>query len=593
MGSTTFVDGVTLTAAEWFNDLNDFSYDHLINVKNSDYGAVGDGTTDDTVAIQAAFDALSDFPAGTAKVFFPKTSGAYVITATIHIGRFSVAANDNVLGFTSVKRNVTMDLGGSIVRWNGADQPGTTKVVKTDTVGTYDLITDDDPMFSIVAGHGFTVRNGEVNGKSIDGTKRAYSCFWFQGNGNVHRFDNVTAYGARIAVREGCSWDLVGGVQYWGYADSPYYKANVYDAPAQGGWQGDTQSYTAVSLSGSMAHFSCESAQNLGVTFNSAVFGDDADSGDYGIIMAGGRLTLNGAGMLRAATYDVWMPTGSNSFTATEFHSESAAATMIRTGTGAASPNITLINSDSAIISLAGGGGDVLLVDCDDVEITRLDVSAVANITVLNSTVDVLAVTNTGAQANVNISLRNCQLTANLLTGGSAGNCYFEAHNCTPFSYLPSQAGDWSTLKENFNGQTHTAKNRISLAHGVDTLVGTISTGAVGANSMGTCLLRVNFSSPYSSTVSLGVFGLYSFAWSLDSASNVTISAVAVVQEDKALDGYASFTPVVTAVASGTSIQIKIIQTNNLTLDSMAELQAEIYEGGINTLAQVPIWTAA
>lgn len=80
MTTTTFSAGTTV-ASTWLNDINDFVYDDIVNVKNSTYGAVGDGTTDDTAALLAAFTAAMSanktvvFPAGTYKVTGPITTG--------------------------------------------------------------------------------------------------------------------------------------------------------------------------------------------------------------------------------------------------------------------------------------------------------------------------------------------------------------------------------------------------------------------------------------------------------------------------------------------------------------------------------------
>jgi len=69
---------ITATDGTTARDLDDHFAD-WINVK--DFGAVGDGSTDDTVAIQAALDHLTNSTRGT--VFFPY--GTYKVTSTIHL----------------------------------------------------------------------------------------------------------------------------------------------------------------------------------------------------------------------------------------------------------------------------------------------------------------------------------------------------------------------------------------------------------------------------------------------------------------------------------------------------------------------------
>jgi hypothetical protein len=75
--STNFVAGTVVTK-EWLNDVDANIYDYHFNVKN--YGAVGDGVTDDTVAFTAAITALADNPG---VIFVPK--GTYLITSTVSI----------------------------------------------------------------------------------------------------------------------------------------------------------------------------------------------------------------------------------------------------------------------------------------------------------------------------------------------------------------------------------------------------------------------------------------------------------------------------------------------------------------------------
>ena len=55
MSDTTFVDRETVVEADWLQDVNDLVYRYIANVRL--YGAVGDGVTNDTAAIQAAIDA--------------------------------------------------------------------------------------------------------------------------------------------------------------------------------------------------------------------------------------------------------------------------------------------------------------------------------------------------------------------------------------------------------------------------------------------------------------------------------------------------------------------------------------------------------
>lgn len=73
MASTTFVDRRTPIMASWLNDVNEYVYNNVVNVKL--YGAVGDGITDDTAAFVAALAAAS----GTIEV----PPGQYVISSSL------------------------------------------------------------------------------------------------------------------------------------------------------------------------------------------------------------------------------------------------------------------------------------------------------------------------------------------------------------------------------------------------------------------------------------------------------------------------------------------------------------------------------
>lgn len=89
MTTTVFVNGVTLTDADWFNDTDEAVYDKLVGFYTPQMeGALADGSTDDTTAIQAAVDAISGAGGGT--LYFPP--GTYVS------GQIALASNVSFLG---------------------------------------------------------------------------------------------------------------------------------------------------------------------------------------------------------------------------------------------------------------------------------------------------------------------------------------------------------------------------------------------------------------------------------------------------------------------------------------------------------------
>ena len=114
--TTRRVKGLSLTWDE-VDDNFDYLNSKIVSVK--DFGAVGDGTTDDTASIQAAINALGLLGGG--EVYFPR--GTYVISATINIGNGSS-------GVASTYQNVRLVGDGSaylasttsatILLWNGA-----------------------------------------------------------------------------------------------------------------------------------------------------------------------------------------------------------------------------------------------------------------------------------------------------------------------------------------------------------------------------------------------------------------------------------------------------------------------------------------
>lgn len=91
MADTTFSSG-TVIASSWLNDVNRRTYKlNIYDVKSSTYGAVGDGTTDDTTAIQNAINAAMT---SGGIVYFP--AGTYKVTSTLNIKNSATSKKSGV-----------------------------------------------------------------------------------------------------------------------------------------------------------------------------------------------------------------------------------------------------------------------------------------------------------------------------------------------------------------------------------------------------------------------------------------------------------------------------------------------------------------
>lgn len=101
MTSKTWVAGTVIDSA-WLQDINDHVYDgksfdaiSAANVKDPTYGALGDGSTNDTTAIQAALDAFSD-------VYIPE--GTFIFTS------LTINDNNRIFGPGTLKRKTTSSI---------------------------------------------------------------------------------------------------------------------------------------------------------------------------------------------------------------------------------------------------------------------------------------------------------------------------------------------------------------------------------------------------------------------------------------------------------------------------------------------------
>ncbi len=93
-------------------------FGHTINIKD-DYGAVGDGVTDDTSAIQAAIEANKGLT-----IFFP--TGVYLVTDTLDMVGDGTAAGSfgcSFLGDGYLDPNLHNNVGGTEFLWDGGAKP--------------------------------------------------------------------------------------------------------------------------------------------------------------------------------------------------------------------------------------------------------------------------------------------------------------------------------------------------------------------------------------------------------------------------------------------------------------------------------------
>lgn len=101
-----------VSASDWnglVSYLSGSGADGTINVKAAPYNAVGDGTTDDTTAVQAAIDAATT---ANGLVYFP--TGIYKITSTLTYTRTDTGHTITLEG-SSASRGLT----GSVLKWAG------------------------------------------------------------------------------------------------------------------------------------------------------------------------------------------------------------------------------------------------------------------------------------------------------------------------------------------------------------------------------------------------------------------------------------------------------------------------------------------
>jgi len=574
------------------------------------FGATGDGVTLDTVAFQSAIDSL---PAGLdygGEVFIPVPDEDYLID-TVYVGNWSVDGSNNVLGVTGARWSLTFrgqststTQGAPSIKFGGSDQPGTTSTTFNDTVGPYDIVTDDLPIFKVVGS-----RHIKFENLLFDGDDLAFSGIHFDQSCPHCELHRVIINNCRVAVRQGTRYDWGGsiGSPYYGYGGSPYYIANVIDYPANGGYQTEGLLLDGVKSLGCRVGYSQESQQAINVLLSRIffnVYGQQTGgiSNNYEVFIYGGNTTINDSNFvtdkdavgLSESDARIKHYLGSCRLNINQMHTEGDCDTFfegLTTATDSFSgPRLKMSVADigSEDILIRGGGG-VLTLDT---------VSLIGEINRTWKTAD----TN-----QCYISARNCQIDHITNTGDSTSNApsfFLDLFNIDRIAAVDAFiSGEWAgdvkqvNPKDGLSGYSSTRHSSYLLGDAdyrkedgisyavngvehfkdyrsgiVDEVLTTIcSFDASTSNRNHSIFIDVSVQAGLSSTSKFVKCEQLMLVIAVDSAGNISKDIQQSTDSAEALDGYASISTAWVFTINGTDVELQLSQ-NNENLDTSASV---------------------
>jgi len=295
-----------------------YCVDEYVDVR--DFGAVGDGVTDDTSAIRNATQVGTG--AGTARriVFFP--AGNYIITKPIFLGMFSSSGNGQG----------SFAWAGETRYWGGGlayAKSGIHFVGETDDLGNQSRITFKSdsgsyPMFIILGGRDHKFENIQLNGGGA--SARASEGIFITAGTWGFTVENCVIKNCKRGVRLGnnVNWPE-DPIVFKDYENQSGYPTTT------GGWMVEAPWLIDSKLEQCDIPVSQETAQTIHFTARNCLFNSDSASG-YAIFLHTGRINLLDVAFTGSQQVDIFIPgnCGGTRVKAYGGHTESAGGVLFR-----------------------------------------------------------------------------------------------------------------------------------------------------------------------------------------------------------------------------------------------------------------------